>query len=267
MKYCALHRGGKFFAPYGIMKSEKLKRHFSKNQNDQARGVLTSRPFECLRERLATCPEVVRTKNISRPEKKMAPELSRQPDSDSILFQKAMDGVKPLKNRKSRPGIFSKRNAEIKHFREEEDLQQAIMELRELVQGKRPLPVEKTPEYMDGPRINSDRQLLRRLRSGDFAIQAYCELHGLTSDEAMNVCDGFMSDSIMSNRRCIAYIHGRGRSSPGRPVLKEMVKSFLNRGRFRRYILAYCSAPSWDGGPGVTYVLLRKRPVKKMKRR
>ena len=249
------------------MKSGKFRDHFSRNHGDQAGEELTSRPFEGLKDRLSARSRLKAAKQGPAAGKKQASETSRQPDSDSRLFQQAMKGVKPLENRERSAGRFPGKCTEVKGFREEEDLQEAIRELRELVQGKRPLPVEKIPEYMDGPRINSDRQLLRRLRSGDFAIQAYCELHGLTADEAVVVCDGFMSDSIMSSRRCIAYIHGRGRSSPGKPILKEMVKNFLNRGRFRRYVLAYCSAPSWDGGPGVTYVLLRKRPVKKMKRR
>lgn len=249
------------------VKSEKFRDHFSQIQKDQAGEELTSRPFEGLREKLSACSRPVQAKHVPGAVEKAPSEISRPPDSDSIFFRKAMEGVKPLMDRESRPGRFSRKCAKVKGFREEEDLQEAIQELKELVHGKRPLPVEKIPEYMDGPQINADRQLLRRLRSGDFAIQAYCELHRLTADEAIRVCDGFMSDSIMSNRRCIAYIHGRGRSSPGKPVLKEMVKRFLNRGRFRRYVLAYCSAPSWDGGPGVTYVLLRRRPVKKMKRR
>jgi DNA-nicking Smr family endonuclease len=181
---------------------------------------------------------------------------------------KAMEGVTPLPDRKTisshaAPG----RNTGNNRDQQEEDVQKTIQELVELIQGHRPFPVEDIPGYMEGPPINSDRQLLRRLRSGGFAVQAYCELHGLTGDEALKVCDGFMSDALMNNRRCIAFIHGRGKSSPERPVLKELVKDFLNRGRFRRYILAYSSAPTWDGGPGVTYVLLRKRPVRKTRAR
>ena len=228
---------------------------------------LKSRPFECLKDRLkkASAPGV---KNIGPAvqEEKPGPNES-VPSSDTDLFLKAMEGVKPLKGKKRRghtPGSTTPGNA---GNRKEKELEDAVRELKDLVEGKMPLPVEKIPEYMDGPPVNSDRRLLKKLRSGDFAIQAYCELHGLNADQALKVCDGFMSDSLMSNRRCIAYIHGRGKSSPGKPVLKELVKNFLNRGRFRRYILAYCSAPSWDGGPGVTYVLLRKRPVKKSRKR
>ncbi len=237
------------------------------DEQDRSQRGLTSRPFEDLAKRLASSSRNNNPPKGRPPDPKGGQEASCQIDPDMELFLKAMDGVKPLKNRKNKERIPQRNRVYTRQDPQDKDMKEAIRELKELVQGKRPLPVEKIPEYIDGPQINSDRRLLRRLRAGGFAIQAYCELHGLTEEQALKVCDGFMADSLMSNRRCIAYIHGRGKSSPGKPVLKEMVKNFLNRGRFRRYILAYCSAPSWDGGPGVTYVLLRKRPVKKAKRR
>jgi len=244
-------------------------KHANSKKSDAAGEGLTTRPFEKLAEQLsALSPQRKAGKKPGRrvksPQKQ---EKAGPPSSDDELFLKAMDGVRPLKGSKRSSITVGPGSAARRTPAENSEQEEALRELRELVQGKRPIPVEKIPEYMDGPPINSDRRLLKRLRSGDFAIQAYCELHGLTADEALKVCDGFMADSLMSNRRCIAYIHGRGRSSPGKPVLKEMVKNFLNRGRFRRYILAYCSAPAWDGGPGVTYVLLRKRPVKKKRRK
>ncbi len=237
------------------MKYAESKKH------DSSRGGLTIRPFEGLAEKL----QALKEKPVKKQDKQEV--HGRSLLSDEELFLRAMNGVMPIKGKKRNSPPAGAGNTEKKLPAEDREQVEALKELRELVQGKRPIPVEKIPEYMDGPPINSDRRLLKKLRSGDFAIQAYCELHGLTADQALKVCDGFMADSLMSNRRCIAYIHGRGRSSPGRPVLKEMVKNFLNRGRFRRYILAYCSAPAWDGGPGVTYVLLRKRPAKKTKKR
>ncbi len=233
---------------------------------------MTSRPFADLNKRIARAVAEGRKEGGrnqaagKRPVTKKAETETTDPDS--VLFLKAMDGVKPLKGKKAgRIHRATSGTGPPASPKKDDEFEMAVKELADLVKGKKPLPVEKIPEYMDGPPINSDRRLLRRLRTGGFAVQAYCELHGLTADEALKVCDGFISDSLMSNRRCIAYIHGRGNSSPGRPVLKELVKNFLNRGRFRRYILAYCSAPAWDGGPGVTYVLLRKRPVKKRKKR
>ncbi|MGB9761249.1 MAG: Smr/MutS family protein [Caldimicrobium thiodismutans] len=58
-------------------------------------------------------------------------------------------------------------------------------------------------------------------------------------------------------------MHGRGLSSKGKPVLKEKVREWLEKGPYRKYILAYASAKPCDGGPGATYVLLTQRPLKK----
>ncbi len=234
----------------------------------QGEGPLTVRPFEdikrLLKEREKTLKKRGLPQKVKEQQKK---DLSPKELSDEELFLRAMEGVKPIENKRyvELKG-YIKKSVNIKKKKEEQEIEQGLKELIEIVRGNRPLPVDKIPEYIDGPSINFDKQLVRKLRNGEFAIQAYCELHGLRADEALQVCDGFMADSIMNNRRAIAFIHGRGKSSPGKPVLKELVKDFLNRGRFRRYVLAYSSAPSWDGGPGVTYVLLRKRPVKRLKR-
>ncbi len=234
----------------------------------QNEGPLTIRPFEDIKSLIKEKRKELKRKNIKpKIEAKAQKEEVQKELSDDELFLKAMEGVRPLENNKHiELKEHVKKSVAIKKRKEAQELEQGLKELIEIVKGNRPLPVEKIPEYIDGPSINLDKQLVRKLRNGEFAIQAYCELHGLRADEALQVCDGFMADSIMNNRRAVAFIHGRGKSSPGKPVLKELVKDFLNRGRFRRYVLAYSSAPSWDGGPGVTYVLLRKRPIKRLKK-
>ncbi|GEM_PF-1847375 len=180
------------------------------------------------------------------------------------LFLQAMEGVQPIEHGRGYSEDSNKEmgnpSQDTKASVAEEDA--AIRILKELVSGRAGLPVEKTPEYVHGPDINDNPQIVRKLRRGKYAIQAYCDLHGLTAAQAEEVCNEFMEESIQENRRCIAYIHGRGLSSKREPVLKKVVLNFLTKGAFRRWVLAYSSAPSWDGGAGVTYVLLRKRPAR-----
>ncbi len=226
---------------------------------------LKNRPFENLASLVRKAK-----KELKKEKKAKDQEIQKKRESlsDEQLFLEAMKGVEPLSRQDDTvEEIPQVETARIEAKKEAEDIKRGIEELRAVVAGHRPLPIEKIPEYMDGPSFNMDKGLVRKLRRGQFAIQAYCELHGLRSDEALQVMDGFIADAIMNNMRAVAFIHGRGKSSPGKPVLKGLVKDFLNRGRFRHYILAYSSAPAWDGGPGVTYVLIRKRPVKKKKRR
>jgi DNA-nicking Smr family endonuclease len=45
------------------------------------------------------------------------------------------------------------------------------------------------------------------------------------------------------------------------------VVKWLTNGPYRRFVLSFSSAPTWDGGAGVTYVLLRRRPVKRRRKK
>ncbi len=97
--------------------------------------------------------------------------------------------------------------------------------------------------------------LLRKLRRGQFAVQAHLDLHGLTSAEAKLHLAGFLQQCVNSGLRCVRIVHGKGNSSPGKlPVLKPRVAHWLAQ---RDEVLAYASARPMDGGTGAIYVLLR----------
>ncbi|MDH4273493.1 MAG: Smr/MutS family protein [Gammaproteobacteria bacterium] len=96
---------------------------------------------------------------------------------------------------------------------------------------------------------------LRKLRRGQFAIQAQLDLHGMTTVAAADALGQFINDCLALGLRAVRIIHGKGHGSPQRrPVLKGKVGLWLQR---REDVLAYCSAPPQDGGTGVLYVLLR----------
>jgi DNA-nicking Smr family endonuclease len=65
----------------------------------------------------------------------------------------------------------------------------------------------------------------------------------------------------------VLIVHGRGLSSPAKPVLKTKVIEWLTCGPWRKWVIAFTSARSFDGGAGATYVLLRQRPVTRSKRK
>lgn len=97
--------------------------------------------------------------------------------------------------------------------------------------------------------------LLRKLRRGQFAVQAHLDLHGLTSVEAKPRLAGFLQQCVTGGLRCVRIVHGKGNSSPGKvPVLKPRVAHWLAQ---RNEVLAYASARPVDGGTGAIYVLLR----------
>ena len=132
-------------------------------------------------------------------------------------------------------------------------------ELRDLVEGRGSFSIQCTDEYVEGVAPGVDHRLAQRLHRGDFAIQAQCDLHGHTVEEAKAAMQRFVSQAHASGQRCVRVIHGRGRNSKdNRPVLKEQVQLWLSHGRLSRLVLAFATAPAADGGAGAVYVLLRR---------
>ena len=135
----------------------------------------------------------------------------------------------------------------------------ALDELRDLVEGRGAFSIQSTDEYMEGVAPGVDYRLAQRLHRGEFAVQAQCDLHGHTVDEAKVVMQRFVTQAYTAGQRCVRVIHGRGRNSrDNRPVLKEQVQVWLSHGRLSRLVLAFATAPAVDGGAGAVYVLLRR---------
>jgi DNA-nicking Smr family endonuclease len=96
--------------------------------------------------------------------------------------------------------------------------------------------------------------ILRKLRRGQYRVQAEIDLHGLTVVEAKQALRQFLAEALDRHIRCVRIIHGKGlRSGHRGPVLKGAVSSVLRR---TGPVLAYVSARQVDGGTGAVYVLL-----------
>ena len=140
-----------------------------------------------------------------------------------------------------------------------DDESEAYAALADLVDGHGVFDISATDEYIEGIGPGIDKRLLRKLRAGDYAVQAHLDLHGYTSDEARVEVEKFLVGARSDGRRCVLIIHGRGHGSKeGIPVLKERLKVWLTRGRIGHGVLAFCTARPTDGGAGAVYVLLRR---------
>ena len=85
----------------------------------------------------------------------------------------------------------------------------------------------------------------RRLRRGDFSIQAELDLHGLTVEPARRILRTFIVEAAETGLGCVRVIHGRGlRSGERGPVLKENVNAWL---RHWDEVLAFVTARARDG--------------------
>ena len=208
--------------------------------------------------------EEKKKKNKGRKKAKAPRQLTEEE-----LFRAAMKGVSPIKGRKIKTKAETKKRPPQKSFfnvQDEKD-KEALAALSELVSGKSPFPLEHTSEYLEEERLAAIPDLSKKLHQGAFSIQGYIDLHRMDELTALNATRDFIHESLLLGKKCLAIIHGRGLSSKKGPVLKKAVINWLKTGPFRRHILAMSSAPPWDGGTGVTYVLLKRRPSKRQKKK
>lgn len=115
-----------------------------------------------------------------------------------------------------------------------------------------------TDENLSFARPGIGKDVLAKLRRGDWAIQAQLDLHGLRRDDARERLGEFLRQSRKHGQRCVRIIHGKGHGSVGKePVLKQKVRIWLAQ---KEEVLAFCQAKASDGGAGALIVLLASTP-------
>jgi DNA-nicking Smr family endonuclease len=97
--------------------------------------------------------------------------------------------------------------------------------------------------------------LLRKLRRGQWTIDAEIDLHHHTQHEAHEALMEFMRVARSKGWRCVRIIHGKGLSSHQKiPVLRSKVRRWL---QLKDEVLAFCEPRPNGGGSGAVLVLLR----------
>lgn len=186
------------------------------------------------------------------------------PETERQLFAEAMADVTPLSG--NGRFVYSQQNRSPVETDDDPD-EKTLEALDALVRHGKGFIVAQTPEYIEGKSDRVHPSVLERLHRGDFSIQAYIDLHGMTVERAHDAFEKFLKTSILRGRRAVLIVHGRGLSSPAKPVLKTKVYEWMTSGHWRKWILAFSSARHCDGGAGATYVLLRHRPLAKRYRK
>ena len=175
-----------------------------------------------------------------------------QPDPDDLAaFHAAVDGATPL--RKADRIAFEPPKPSTRPRQRELDEAAAITEsLYSPFDIDALLAIGDVDSFL---RPGLPRSVLRDLRRGRWSIQNHTDLHGHNRHEAHEEVSRFLAESHNAGKRCVRIVHGRGHGSPGREgVLRQLVKSWLTR---RKDVLAFCHAPSFDGGEGALWVLLK----------
>ena len=192
------------------------------------------------------------------PSVKPAPEPIRISAAvpDNELFEQSMEDVKPLGwSNISSPGLIP---IEIPNPQESED--EGLQLLTDFVNGRVPIDVVVSGEYVEGAPDPRGKRWLESLRTGHFAVQAHLDLHGLGILDARDQFEKFIRNCLWQTYGCVRIVHGRGQhSADGHPLLKEHLQKWLCSRRMSRHILAYTSARLRDGGGGALYVLLKRK--------
>ncbi|WMW79518.1 Smr/MutS family protein [Undibacterium cyanobacteriorum] len=95
----------------------------------------------------------------------------------------------------------------------------------------------------------------KKLRQGEWTIQAQLDLHGMRRDQARDNLGEFIRRCVRNGYRCVRVIHGKGLGSVNKePVLKNKVRNWLIQ---KEEVIAFSQATAADGGAGALIVLLR----------
>lgn len=184
-------------------------------------------------------------------------EHKREPE-EAQYFLEAMSDVEPLKDPKKKITLSPDINIRPSHPAPDEELE-AMAHLSDLVRGAAEMDIRFSDEYIEGCFRGIDRKLMERLKKGQFPVQDYIDLHGLTKHEAEVKIQNFLRESYRLGLRCVLVVHGRGLNSENHiPVLKERLPVWLSRGPVKKIVLAFSTAMPYDGGTGAIYILLKR---------
>ncbi|MDH3689741.1 MAG: Smr/MutS family endonuclease [Gammaproteobacteria bacterium] len=188
----------------------------------------------------------------------MSSKEDKDTESDDQLFRRTVAGTTPLQQDRIMP-----HRSRPKPLPEQSRADERRV-INELLDDAVDLIEIETGDELIFAQSGVQKTVLRRLRRGDYKIQAELDLHGRTVPEAREALIQFLRSSQNNGLRCVRVIHGKGLRSPGKqPVLKSKTDRWL---RQRQEILAYCSARQIDGGTGAVYVLLKKPTSSSTKR-
>lgn len=183
---------------------------------------------------------------------------NRLMNEDPDLFKAEMGDVEPLK---------SAEKVKLKTRREDTPGLKARRLAAQAVNNREggPLSVDYI-EAVDPHAILSFQRpgvqhgVFRKLRLGQYQIDARLDLHRMTVEQARQAILQFFKDCLEMDVRCGLITHGKGEGRTEPAKLKSCAATWLPQ---IEEVLAFHSAQKHHGGTGATYVLIRKSERKK----
>ena len=172
-------------------------------------------------------------------------------DEDSALFREAVGDAKPLKQ----DSVIAEKPKPSPHPSKTEADNFAVLDEMSSMEFDGGL-LERGDELLYC-RPGVQKQTLRKLRRGQYTVEAELDLHGMTVAVAKKALSDFLRQCTVHSQRCVRIIHGKGLGSINKqPVLKNKLNQWLLN---MDATLAFCSARPADGGTGAIYLLLKRK--------
>jgi len=176
----------------------------------------------------------------------MAKKIKISPE-DLELFLNAVKGSKRLqKKERILPPSPSKQTILAKKPRFDEDF---------TLSEKQILPSVASNELIAYKKPSVSNIILRKLRKGQYNVEAILDLHGMSVEDAGAAMIQFLQTCMQKQVRVALIIHGKAHATQT-PILKNKLNHWL---REIDVVLAFCSATKAHGREGAMYVLLTSR--------
>ncbi|VVC75897.1 putative DNA endonuclease SmrA [Aquicella siphonis] len=176
------------------------------------------------------------------------PKKGKISEKDLNAFREAVKGTQPLKSDKVRLAPSASKKRQIKRrldYYDADSIQLSETLALDPVQGE---------EFIAYKQTGVSNKILRKLRKGQYNVDAILDLHGMSIEEAIEAVEGFLKQCLHEGIRVVLIIHGKGRHGE-MPVLKNKLNHWL---REINIVLAFCSAAPSHGSRGAIYVLLKR---------
>ena len=165
-------------------------------------------------------------------------------EEERALFRDAVSGTRRLtqENRVSHP----KKRPPPRPLQREQDEQQVLVDMLSEPADMADL---ETGEELFFSRLGLQHKTLRKLRRGEFSIEAELDLHGQTKIEAPQATVQFLHYCRDQGLRCVRIIHGKGDG-----ILREVLRTEL---KTYKEVQSCYDEHADRGGAGITVVEMR----------
>ena len=188
-------------------------------------------------------------------------EVRMSVHDEEDIFQQALEGVNPLKGPKMVEAKQKWRGPTETQVRRQLSAQEEPEQEFDGLTNDHVDRVE-AEAILSWSSSGVQRGVFRKLRLGQYPIDARLDLHLKTVEQARSEVFRFVRDCVRFGIRTAIIVHGKGHRNRDQPaILKSYTAKWLLE---LPSVLAYHSAQKQHGGSGAVYIMLKKSEQARM---